>query len=227
MDSGLTENIACPYCSHHTAIKKHKHWSIGAIVCDSCWEKEIRSKVENQEGHSKNRHSNQQNKLNSEWLESIPFLFKEAKWQNLNHETQRKLLAVIGLEYHCWLFYGNHGSGKSYSGCSLLREFSFKGMTVYYDTAHHFISCYLEDKKVLEQRKRADVLLLDEITHASSSIAKEIIYELLDYRYREKKQTIIIGNLNYQEIPYKLGKGIADRYYKGLILFDGASYRRD
>ena len=60
---------------------------------------------------------------------------------------------------------------------------------------------------------RAPFLALDEITpaRAASKFNNELLFELIDFRYRMKLPTLLAGNATPNELPRMLGERIADR----------------
>jgi DNA replication protein DnaC len=73
-----------------------------------------------------------------------------------------------------------------------------------------------------------DLLILDEIgAQVGSEHEKQLMFEILNDRYQDMRPTILISNLNAQELEQFLGHRVMDRYREcGVVLaFDWESHR--
>lgn len=84
------------------------------------------------------------------------------------------------------------------------------------------------ESQVIETMTDCDLLILDEIgAQIGSEHEKQLMFEILNERYQGMKSTILISNLNAQELETFLGHRVMDRYREcGVVLaFDWASHR--
>lgn len=70
------------------------------------------------------------------------------------------------------------------------------------------------DYDILENEKKAPVLIIDEIgVQKASDFEKEILFEIFDYRYGNCLPTIVLSNLTPPEIAKVIGSRNADRLF--------------
>lgn len=87
----------------------------------------------------------------------------------------------------------------------------------------------LESKQTLTDAKQCALLVLDEYSElAGSEYDKRTLTNLLDYRYGEKKSTIIITNTSIDKAPAEVGRSVWSRFEEtgGIVLCDWPSYRK-
>ena len=76
-----------------------------------------------------------------------------------------------------------------------------------------------------------DLLVIDEIgTQYGSDNEKQHIFDIIDGRYRNMKPTILLSNLNRDQVRDVVGDRVIDRLREGggtLVVFDWASKRSD
>lgn len=136
------------------------------------------------------------------------------------------------------LLYGNVGTGKSYlSACiansimERLYSVCATSMVKIMDLARDF-----KDKDTLTNLEakmmKADLLILDDLgTESESSYAKEIVYRVIDGRYRIKKPMVITTNLTLEAMQNCLDmdkKRVYDRILEVCypMQFIGKSFRQ-
>jgi DNA replication protein DnaC len=136
------------------------------------------------------------------------------------------------------LLYGNVGTGKSYlSACiansimERLHSVCATSMVKIMDMARNF-----KEKDALQNLEvkmmKADLLILDDLgTESDSSFASEIVYRVIDGRYRTKKPMVITTNLSLVAMQNCMDIDKARVYDRILevcypILFDGKSFRQ-
>lgn len=136
------------------------------------------------------------------------------------------------------LLYGNVGTGKSYlSACiannimERLHSVCATSMVKIMDLARDF-----KEKDTLTNLEakmmKADLLILDDLgTESESSYAKEIVYRVIDGRYRIKKPMVITTNLTLEAMQSCLDmdkKRVYDRILEVCypMQFNGKSFRQ-
>ena len=136
------------------------------------------------------------------------------------------------------LLYGNVGTGKSYlSACiannimERLHSVCATSMVKIMDLARDF-----KEKDTLTNLEakmmKADLLILDDLgTESESSYAKEIVYRVIDGRYRIKKPMVITTNLTLGQMQSCMDidkKRVYDRILEVCypMQFDGKSFRQ-
>ena len=125
------------------------------------------------------------------------------KWLKKFYDNYQKDKSQKGLYLH-----GSFGSGKTYMISALLNELSKDGanvIVVYYPELLRSLkeSFNNEDySERIEEIKRADILLLDDIgaETASSWNRDEILGTILQYRMDNKKTTFFTSNLTLEEL---------------------------
>lgn len=136
------------------------------------------------------------------------------------------------------LLYGNVGTGKSYlSACiannimERLHTVCATSMVKIMDLARDFNA--KETLSNLEAKMmKADLLILDDLgTESESSYAKEIVYRVIDGRYRVKKPMVITTNLTLDAMQNCLDmdkKRVYDRVLEVCypMQFNGKSFRQ-
>lgn len=136
------------------------------------------------------------------------------------------------------LLYGNVGTGKSYlSACiantimERLHSVCATSMVKIMDLARDF-----KEKDTLTNLEakmmKADLLILDDLgTESESSYAKEIVYRVIDGRYRIKKPMVITTNLTLESMQSCMDidkKRVYDRILEVCypMQFNGKSFRQ-
>ena len=136
------------------------------------------------------------------------------------------------------LLYGNVGTGKSYlSACiansimERLHSVCATSMVKIMDLARDF-----KEKDTLANLEakmmKADLLILDDLgTESNSSFASEIVYRVIDGRYRIKKPMVITTNLTLEQMQNCLDldkKRVYDRILEVCypMQFTGKSFRQ-
>lgn len=116
---------------------------------------------------------------------------------------------------------GLPGTGKTYLCVALANFFLEKGTQVKYLNGRRFFeevqSAIAAGKSQYEQiRKIAsyELLILDDIGAATNSEwQREVVLDLIDYRYNEQKPTVITSNMNKVDLAVALGDRTARRIF--------------
>jgi DNA replication protein DnaC len=118
------------------------------------------------------------------------------------------------------LFCGPVGVGKTHLAIALIRAAINVGIYCRYTTSRDMCrdvkSSWKDSDKEAEKQKyskwsRYDVLIIDEIEGARSSVDPEIIEEIIDKRSAEMKTTVVITNLDMKELGQHIGARALDR----------------
>lgn len=136
------------------------------------------------------------------------------------------------------LLYGNVGTGKSYlSACiansimERLHSVCATSMVKIMDMARDF-NAKEELAKLEAKMMKADLLILDDLgTESDTGFTKEIVYRVIDGRYRAKKPMVITTNLSLGQMARCLDidkKRVYDRILEVCypMQFDGKSFRQ-
>lgn len=133
------------------------------------------------------------------------------------------------------LLYGNVGTGKTYFAACVANAVIEQGysarMTNFTDISNDLWGA--EDKAVyMEELRRFDLLILDDLgAERKNEYMQEIVYNVIDARYRAGKPVIVTTNLSQDELakPAEIGYGrIYDRILERClpVKVDGHSRRR-
>ena len=135
------------------------------------------------------------------------------------------------------LLYGNVGTGKSYLAACIANSIMERLHSVcatstvkIMDMARDF-DAKEELTKLEAKMMKADLLLLDDIgAESESSYAKEIVYRVIDGRYRAQKPMVVTTNLSLGQLQNCMDidkKRVYDRILEVCypMQFDGKSFR--
>jgi DNA replication protein DnaC len=132
---------------------------------------------------------------------------------------------------------GNPGTGKTHIACAAGRELTEHMRSVQFDTVlsmiRHIKDTYRRDSTRSESDAIADLiapdlLIMDEVgVQIGSEHEKMLVFEIINERYQECRSTILISNLNRDELTTYLGERVMDRFREagGVVAFDWASQR--
>ena len=129
------------------------------------------------------------------------------------------------------LFYGDVGTGKSYTAAAMANELIRQKQPVIMTS---FVKLLKEskDSALTDQLNRAKLLIIDDFgAERSTDYSIERVYDIIDSRYRSKKPLILTTNLTFDEmkrcddIRYKR---IYDRIFEMCypVQFVGLSWRK-
>ncbi len=129
--------------------------------------------------------------------------------------------------------------GRPDLACAIANQLLEDGVTVLYRRAYDLLreikSTWSKDSErteleVLEKYTRAELLILDEIgVQFGSETERVLLFDLLDSRYGGLKPTIVISNLNHNDLAAYLGDRLFDRLADAgsvILSFVWKSYRR-
>lgn len=149
-----------------------------------------------------------------------------AKWDQLYREN-------VGL-----LFYGNTGNGKTFAAACIANALIDRKvpvlMTSFSKIIKQISGMRAEDKiEYLASINRYDLLILDDLgAERESQYALEIVYDVVDSRYKSGKPMIITTNLTMAEMKNPISMDYQRIYDRILemcmqIHFEGESRRKD
>ena len=149
-----------------------------------------------------------------------------SKWSQLYKEN-------VGL-----LFYGNTGNGKTFTAACIANALIDKKvpvlMTSFSKIIKQITGMRAEDKiEYINSINRYDLLILDDLgAERESQYALEIVYDVVDSRYKSGKPMIITTNLTMAEMKNPISMDYQRIYDRILemcmqIHFEGESRRKD
>ncbi len=137
---------------------------------------------------------------------------------------------VKNLDNNGLYIYGNSGFGKSYLSICLANSLVEQGKTVAYVNARNTISdlrgYVINDKDkfndIINKMKTAELLIIDDLGNEKITdwSRDAVLYDVLDYRLRNKKNKIIINsNYNLSELKelYKVDNEVRAKRFINLI----------
>jgi len=163
-----------------------------------------------------------------------------SRWQHSDRTEQVFLEVKAFLEqpkHHFLSLLGGVGCGKTHLALSLAWDWleTGKGSVLYYQ-----VESLLDELRVgyrewergdqvdpyllLEQAKNCHLLILDDLgAHKPTAWAEAKLDEIVDYRYINRRATVVTSNLSLLMLPER----ISDRFAEGTVLvLEGKSYRR-
>lgn len=132
---------------------------------------------------------------------------------------------------------GGHGTGKTWIGCGLIREFCRNGKSAMYTRAIDFFvdqkstfgsAAKQNIREVEEIYRRPTLLVIDEMdVRADTAWEDMVLTGLIDARYAAMKPTLLISNRSKVELAERLGARLSDRLRDdgGAIVCDWESLR--
>jgi len=229
------------YQAHTWRYNEHKFES-ACPMCEKEEEDKVKAEVEKKEAERKQR--NRERKFEQR---GIPKRFKETKLSDYIADTDRKkeVLGIIegylssqeevSQSGRSLLLYGNVGTGKTRLATSIVKGWEGVG---YYITAREYTrlvrSSYstastVTEQDIVDRFTDYSVLVIDEIgKQFATDNERFAIFEIINARYNEMKPTVLVSNMNMEDIEEFLGKATIDRIKENggqAILFDWESYR--
>lgn len=137
------------------------------------------------------------------------------------------------------IFVGKPGTGKTHLAIGIALHIMREGRTARYLTVQRAVR-KIKDTWNRESKEResdalrwmteVDFLILDEIgVQFGSDFEKNLLFEVLNARYENRRPSVILSNLNQNEVQTYLGERVVDRIREDggrVITFDWASHRR-
>lgn len=132
------------------------------------------------------------------------------------------------------LLWGNLGTGKTHIACCIGNKLIENRKTVYATSLVKILEKQFnksELSKIIDNMNVAQLLILDDLgAERNTEYAQEVVYNIIDSRYRSKKPMIITTNLLLEEMKNERNlklKRIYDRIFEVCypVMFNGQSLR--
>jgi len=133
---------------------------------------------------------------------------------------------------------GKPGTGKTHLACAVGSQFMLTGGAVLFITVSVLVrkvretysrESTLTEQQVINSLRDIDLLIIDEIGLQKGSESEEhLLFEIINERYSYYKPTILLSNLNADEIKQYIGTRSLDRMSEGggkFVYFGWESYR--
>jgi len=147
---------------------------------------------------------------------------------------QKDILDRIKKNLKDWyVFFGNVGTGKTHLATAIVRSAWEKGersqeIVKFRNICAQVRADFSQETKVVNYYSSFDILVLEEIGRGyNSGFESSILFEILDNRYENKKQTILTTNMSMGELVNFIEKATLDRLKERatFIHFDWESHR--
>lgn len=171
-----------------------------------------------------------QNKLG---ISGIPDRFKDRTLSTFNAETHEQKKAIeICQKYadsfddvmktgRSGIFIGKPGTGKTHLSVGIALHALEKGHTVLFTTVLRAIRRIKDtwakgseesESEAIDAFVFPDLLILDEVgVQFGSEFEKNMLFDILNERYEKRKPTLLLSNLEVQEVKNYLGERVFDR----------------
>lgn len=245
-----TENLTCPnhgdYVGNYLFI--NNEWRGG--VCPDCIA-EMQSEIDNaeQSKQAKQNETKKQELFNDKLSQSgITNRFFDKTLNNYKADTESKLKALnaindmadkINSSEKCnnLILSGSVGTGKTHLCCGLIRAISenHNGEII---TARKLVREFKEtwrndseytETQIINHFAKLDLLVIDEIgVQFNSDTERLFMFDILDERYQSCLPTILVSNLDVNQIKLIMGDRVVDRLREDsgkVIAFNWESFR--
>lgn len=179
----------------------------------------------------------------------IPPRFTDRTFANYVAEDQEQQKALeYAMEYasgfdeapgRCAMFIGTPGTGKTHLAMAIGLDLLEKGKSVLAITVLRAVRRIKDtwgknstetESEAVESLVWPDLLILDEVgVQFGSETEKNLLFDVINERYEQRKSTLLISNLNSSEVEKYLGERIIDRMREDggrCIVFRWKSYRK-
>ena len=222
--------------------------------CIKCHLEKVKVKGNNNfYGNKKIKVKNDKNRISTLFRESgIPPRYTTRTIDNfkVSTEQQRRVLLTIKNYVNDFdnvvergtsmIMTGGVGTGKTHLASAIANFFINRGKSVAFMTIATMFRKIREtyrsnskntEQKIINDIGKVDLLVLDEIgSQKGSDSEKYLLFEVLNKRYGYFKPTIIISNLDINDIRKYIGARVMDRFKEGrgkLAVFSWESYRKE
>lgn len=214
-------------CGRIVGYVVHYYTLEEVLYCQYCAEKkDLQREQEQKEAYLKAYLERADSILKSN---GTPKMFLKARITDFPKQAKRYVDYVKGL--YIW---GDRGTGKTHLAVALMRE-ALKNINVIVRNGDYVINsrsvpCFISipellleirnsysdgkssEKLIIDKYTDNDFLVLDDLgVEKTSEWTMQILYIIVDRRYREEKKTIFTSNLSIEEISEKLDDRIASR----------------
>jgi DNA replication protein DnaC len=179
-------------------------------------------------------------RLQTSFENSLPERYKKSSLENyhtMNNPDIENALNICKSQQSKSLniiLYGENGCGKTHLAYGMLRKAHMARKIAFYFTTKSLIRQLRnkeswKNEQAIRQIVRADLIVIDEIGRTPGTPAeKSDLFEVIDRRYADMKQTILISNLREEVLNNEIGVGLISRLTgasNSLILCDWEDYR--
>ena len=240
-------------CSEHGAYTSTnfigEHWT----VCPKCMmiqrDKEAKEQLAADE-------KLRQERIASKWKAkitgaAIPERFKDRTLESYVAKTsgQKKALAfateyaknfdLVLKEGRSAIFVGKVGTGKTHLAIGIALSIMQQQRSALFVTVQRLIRRVKDswhtkeetESQVVDVFASPDLLVLDEVgVQFGSEFEKQVLFDVLNTRYENRKPSILLSNIPKEELSDYLGERVTDRLRENggkVIGFDWESYRRN
>lgn len=152
-------------------------------------------------------------------FDEVPEIFKENGYPDLDRDFKDRSECIEMIKNgESMLLYGPNGVGKSHLAWAVKLYFVKIGKSVLLDECYHiksFINRNNMDADEIEEyyADRFDMLIVDEFEKVSMTDAFYQTFSfIINKRYEKKKQTILLGNGDFETVKEMLGQSILSRF---------------
>ena len=127
------------------------------------------------------------------------------------------------------------GNGKTHLGVAVMKKLIVSGKTAYYTTLFDALSSLKNFKSDIEafrsHLRKVDLLVMDEVNSNIMNLSetdKNLIFEIFNTRYKDKKPTLVITNIKPSDLEMALGVQVLSRLYedgRNELVFTQKDYR--
>ena len=134
------------------------------------------------------------------------------------------------MERNCLIILGKVGSGKTHLAGAISNVLTDKGVPVLFGTfSEHLENIRREfnangERVYLAKMKTIPLLVLDDIgREKQSDWSRQILFDVINYRYEHMTPMIITANLNIDDLAMYLGNDVFSRLYEMSIMVETTS----
>lgn len=131
------------------------------------------------------------------------------------------------------MFWGAVGNGKTFAASCIANALIDRGIPVLVTSFPRILNAGWDKSEIISQMNRFPLMVIDDLgTERKSEYAQEIVYSVVDERYKAGKPLIITTNLTYAEIKSEEDMSYQRIYSRILemctaVQFKGVSRRTD
>jgi DNA replication protein DnaC len=181
----------------------------------------------------------------------IPCRFESSTFESFNASSRGQVAAVESIKKyehdfnqhrslgHCLILCGKPGTGKTHLATALCATLIERGFSACYRNTPGVLREIKDtwgrdsnktEQDVLQSLWGVDLLVLDEVgVQFGSETEARLLFEIIDGRYRNLRPTVVVTNLNLEQLGKILGARSLDRLVERgskVVVFDWGSYRQ-